>query len=78
MSGAHAEEALEKFGHDNWIEMDKTAGYLWLGIRTVMELKTWLEDSFHDSLKECVLCSDPVLRVRHCLSKLTTGRVLFK
>ncbi len=58
-----AEDAIEKFTKDKWLHTEKEGNFIhiYLGVRTMLELRSWLEDIY--TLTECVMCSELVLRV---------------
>jgi len=62
-----AEKAIKRMVKEQWLSLSEDRNSkLSLGIRTFLELKSWLENSFQNSLRECVVCSEPVLKGDAC------------
>jgi hypothetical protein len=58
-----AEETINNFVKEKWFHSEKEGNsvHIYLGVRTFLELRSWLEEIY--SLTECVMCSEPVIRV---------------
>jgi hypothetical protein len=59
-----AEESILKMIEDGWLARPSgDKGKVTIGLRTFLELKQWLEETYSDAIVECVFCSEIVIRV---------------
>ena len=64
LSKNKAEDVIDSMAKAKWLHIEKEGNsvFIYLGVRTFLELRSWLEEIY--SLAECVMCSEPVIRVR--------------
>ncbi len=64
LTAQRSEHTINRLVKDLWLGMITKPNQekkLTLGIRSMMELKSWMEEVF--TLTECVVCSEPVIKV---------------
>jgi len=59
-----AESAIETMASQFWLSIDN--GIVSLGVRTILELRSYLEATFEGQLTECVLCHELVVKGTKC------------
>ena len=60
-----AQDAIARFVKDRWLEEDDK-GILSLGVRSYIELQTYLKEMYGDYLADCVTCKDLVTKGEQC------------
>ncbi|KAJ1939967.1 hypothetical protein GGF37_004181 [Kickxella alabastrina] len=57
----NAEALISRFCQDDWLSRDNS-GYIVLGARAAIELRSFLADGFGDYQRQCALCSESATR----------------
>jgi len=70
-----AEQTIQGLVKNRWLACRENPSaktrHISLGVRTFLELKPWLEESFKGEgyLIDCILCAEPVFKGEHCANK---------
>eukprot|EP01117_Protostelium_nocturnum_P002462 TRINITY_DN13154_c0_g1_i1.p1 TRINITY_DN13154_c0_g1~~TRINITY_DN13154_c0_g1_i1.p1 ORF type:complete len:263 (-),score=78.76 TRINITY_DN13154_c0_g1_i1:163-951(-) len=63
----HTEIFLNEMNAEKWLEIiEKPKKRLTLGVRSLLELKQWLEDRYEGIVVDCIICSEHVIRGQIC------------
>eukprot|EP01116_Phalansterium_solitarium_P018976 TRINITY_DN5176_c0_g1_i2.p1 TRINITY_DN5176_c0_g1~~TRINITY_DN5176_c0_g1_i2.p1 ORF type:complete len:314 (-),score=96.00 TRINITY_DN5176_c0_g1_i2:79-1020(-) len=75
---SQARIAIDKLGAAGWLDVKpqrgNEEGTVSAGIRTLLELRPWMEEFYHGHIPECVFCADPVLKGQSCPNMRCTTR----
>eukprot|EP01094_Clydonella_sp_ATCC50884_P026103 TRINITY_DN7050_c0_g1_i1.p1 TRINITY_DN7050_c0_g1~~TRINITY_DN7050_c0_g1_i1.p1 ORF type:complete len:254 (-),score=104.35 TRINITY_DN7050_c0_g1_i1:373-1050(-) len=68
MTRERKEAVLKKLVDLKWLELDRSqkAHALRLGVRSLLELQSFLEDKYGDDLVDCIICQELVLKGERC------------
>ncbi|KAF9184998.1 hypothetical protein BGZ51_002993 [Haplosporangium sp. Z 767] len=66
LSKKDAESLLDRFVKDQWL-IRSAAGAYSLSMRSLLELQTYLKETYEDQIPECTLCMEIVTKGKRCV-----------
>ncbi|KAG0261211.1 hypothetical protein BG011_001252 [Mortierella polycephala] len=66
LSKKDAESLLDRFVKDQWL-IRSAAGAYSLSMRSLLELQTYLKETYDDQIQECTLCMEIVTKGQRCV-----------
>ncbi|KAF9438612.1 hypothetical protein BGZ76_006511 [Entomortierella beljakovae] len=74
MSKREAEALLDRFVSDKWLIRSRGGAYS-LSMRTLLELQTYLKETFNDQIQECTLCMEIITKGQRCSVAACSSRL---
>ncbi|KAF9163951.1 hypothetical protein DFQ26_001952 [Actinomortierella ambigua] len=74
LSKKDAESLLSRFVADQWF-LRSSAGAYSLSMRTLLELQTYLKETYPDQIQECTLCMDIITKGQRCQVSACAARL---
>ncbi|GJJ78588.1 non-structural maintenance of chromosomes element 1 [Entomortierella parvispora] len=69
-----AEALLDRFVADQWF-IQSTAGAYSLSMRSLLELQTFLKETYDDQIQECTLCMEIITKGQRCTVAACSSRL---